>query len=151
MTGVELIAKERKEQIEKHGRTIEYDKKYNVSDQLRIAAMTLMFKGPIKRVCPTGWDKKVWKKMSEKSYEERLIIAGAFLAAELDRLEYKKSESLIGMHHETPEIKIGDVSIRQMSSTDPSAGIWIDIKGEGGQFRGKEFEEALTDLFHQFF
>lgn len=35
---------------------------------------------------PTGWDKSIWAKMCSKSYKERLIMAGALIAAELDRL-----------------------------------------------------------------
>jgi len=35
---------------------------------------------------PNGWDVDIYKKMRNKSYKERLIIAGALIAAELDRL-----------------------------------------------------------------
>ena len=35
---------------------------------------------------PSDWDDTISLKMCSKSYKERLIIAGALIAAELDRL-----------------------------------------------------------------
>lgn len=90
-SGIELIAQERKEQIEKHGRTIELDIAINMGYQLPVAAARL-----IKQVniCPARWDPKIWGKMIEKPYRERLIVAGALLAAEIDRLSrYGKDEN----------------------------------------------------------
>ena len=88
-TGIELIAEERQEQIEKHGRTIELDIKFNSQCQLAFAA---------ERLCipeldlynyqePMNWDEDLWQKMCNKSYKDRLIIAGALIAAEIDRLQ----------------------------------------------------------------
>lgn len=56
-TGIDLIKKEREEQILK-----------------RLSVM------------PSDWDDTISLKMCSKSYKERLIIAGALIAAELDRL-----------------------------------------------------------------
>jgi hypothetical protein len=87
-TGIELIAQERKEQIEKHGRTVELDVKNNEDGQLPEAAQHLMDES----ICqcnnckPADWDATIWKKMTGKPYKERLIIAGALIAAEIDRL-----------------------------------------------------------------
>ena len=39
---------------------------------------------------PNGWDQEIWEKMIRKPHQERLIIAGALIAAELDRLNYSK-------------------------------------------------------------
>jgi len=87
-TGIELIKKEREEQILKHGRTTELDIEYNSSCQLAFA---------VERLCvpeldipnytaPMNWDEQIWDKMISKPYKQRLIIAGALIAAELDRL-----------------------------------------------------------------
>jgi hypothetical protein len=90
-TGIELIAKERQEQISKHGFTIDFDKRENYCEQLSEAACKLLPPGlghddEIPRR-PDGWNKKLWIKMCEKTYNERLIIAGALIAAEIDRLQ----------------------------------------------------------------
>ncbi len=91
-TGIELIAQERKEQIEKHGRTIEKDVIENIHYQLSEAAGLLTalemddFIGDEESTCPIGWSEVIWSRMYNKPYKERLIIAGAFIAAELDRL-----------------------------------------------------------------
>lgn len=89
-TGIELIAKERQEQLEKHGRTIGKDVSLNNSYQLAIAAQKLLDDpGEISAgtTNPKGWDNNIWCKMAFKEYKERLIIAGALIAAELDRLQ----------------------------------------------------------------
>lgn len=90
-TGIELIAKERLEQVLKHNQTIEVDVKENGSYQLAIAA-SKMLAYPAEchdyQLPPVGWDINRYRKMREKSYKDRLIIAGALLAAELDRLIY---------------------------------------------------------------
>jgi hypothetical protein len=87
-TGVELIAEERREQIKKHRRTILNDVKTNNRRQLRVAAMRLLH--PDCRFYlntpPNGWDVKIWNKMVRKPIAQRLIIAGALIAAEWDRL-----------------------------------------------------------------
>ena len=90
MTGIEMIAKERQEQIEKHNRSIENDVKENGSYQLAIGASKLLAY-PAEchdyQLPPNGWNVDIYKKMRDKPYKERLIIAGALIAAELDRLE----------------------------------------------------------------
>lgn len=88
-TGIELIAQERQEQIEKHGRTIAKDAKQNKKKQLCFAAISIAH--PMAHVinyeAPHNWDQSIFMKMKNKSYKERLIIAGALIAAELDRLQ----------------------------------------------------------------
>lgn len=90
-TGIELIAKEREEQINKHGRTVESDSHINKEKQLSWVASTLI--SPLKigarekfASMPIDWDEMTLLKMCLKGYKERLIIAGALIAAELDRL-----------------------------------------------------------------
>lgn len=93
-TGIELIAIERQEQIEKHGRSIEYDQANNTNAELSFAAALLTCPRPFTHGCqeendygcPKGWDKELWFKMITKSYFDRLIIAGALIAAEIDRI-----------------------------------------------------------------
>ena len=92
MTGIELIAKERKEQLEKHGISVKNDAQfnsmmeYNGLPALSLAAIRLL-DDSIQRV-PAHWDKKRLEKMESKPYKERLIIAGALLAAEIDRVQF---------------------------------------------------------------
>lgn len=100
--GVELIAKERQKQIDKHGFTAEhhvahpewYDIKQYAGDfnQLQDAAMKLLHvdvrgikKGEIPE--PINWDKEWYLNLCDRPQKERLIIAGALIAAELDRLD----------------------------------------------------------------
>jgi len=89
--GVELIAIERKKQIEKHGFTAEHHAKHPEwydEFQLTDAASTLSMR-IIKSCCvPLNWDAEWFKKLCLRTYEERLIIAGALLASEWDRLDY---------------------------------------------------------------
>jgi hypothetical protein len=89
-SGIQLITKERKEQIKKHNRSVEEDVLLNTRLQLPMGAVALIekdwtFNGD-KRT-PEGWDFKIWNKMHNKSYKERLIIAGALIAAEIDRIQ----------------------------------------------------------------
>ena len=90
ITGIELIAQERLEQQTKHNRSIADDCIYNTQGQLSVAAGILAQKNipdSIKEtLVPKGWDGPIWDKMINKSYKERLIIAGALIAAEIDRL-----------------------------------------------------------------
>jgi hypothetical protein len=88
-TGAELIAIEREEQIYIHGRTIEYDVENNEFSQLSYAAECLITDDPHNEIgAPHGWSSQLWTRMKNKSYKERLIIAGALIAAEIDRLNY---------------------------------------------------------------
>jgi hypothetical protein len=85
-TGIELIAIERKEQIKKHGRSVKDDKLFNKKLQLRRAASVLLQPNAIFYSPPVGWDKELWNKMIKKRIKQRLIIAGALIAAEIDRI-----------------------------------------------------------------
>ena len=90
-TGIELIAKERQEQIEKHGRTIYLDVRFNYNKQLSMGAYMLLSVDYEEVIdpesFPDGWDHETCKHMISKNYKERLIIAGALIAAELDRIQ----------------------------------------------------------------
>lgn len=88
MTGIELIAQERLEQKTKHGRTLQRDCNENKDLQLSQAAEALI-EGDLSWM-PDSWEEAICARMIGKSYRERLIIAGALIAAELDRLNCKE-------------------------------------------------------------
>jgi len=98
MTGIELIAKERQEQIEKHGISVEHDVRFNRAHQLGNAAAVLATEqGQFtarKRLgmMPLDWDDAQALKMCKKNHKERLIIAGALIAAELDRISAEEEK-----------------------------------------------------------
>jgi hypothetical protein len=95
MTGIQLITKERKEQIKKHGITVQQDKEDNTQHQLNLAAIMLtcppevldqrLKNDILEELEDMGWDTELILKMLNKPYEKRLIIAGALIAAEIDR------------------------------------------------------------------
>ncbi len=92
-TGIELIAQERKEQIEKHGFDIEKDAEFYQKNELVDAALYAMTFD--RERYPESWsfwfhDKMRSKeeRMSEHDFHiERLKIAGALIAAEIDRIQ----------------------------------------------------------------
>lgn len=99
-TGIELIAAERQEQMEKHKRIIARDIKENGNFQLSVAAAILCIVDldpeDYEELCPFGWDIDIFTHMCSKPYEERLIIAGALIAAEIDRINFSMvNESIL--------------------------------------------------------
>jgi hypothetical protein len=95
-TGIELIAQERKEQIEKHGRTLDKDIDLNGNYELAWAADILcvtpdqdieLVADLVVQTRLREWDQDLLQRMLSKPYKERLIIAGALIAAEIDRIQ----------------------------------------------------------------
>lgn len=86
--GIMRMLTERIEHSQKHGRTIETDRLQNADGQLGIAAKSLLFEGKTYPPAPPGWDSDYWTRLISKPHSERLIYAGAFLAAEYDRLYF---------------------------------------------------------------
>ena len=89
-TGIEEITEERQEQIEKHGRSIQMDVKLNAKEQLGYAASLIATPdgtGCMNVDAPEGWNEDGFGYMMEKPYKARLIIAGALIAAEIDRIK----------------------------------------------------------------
>ena len=90
-TGLELIAEERQEQIEKHGFDVKHDKELYEADEL-VDAAVFAITGDY-NFYPKTWGDWWANKMIAKtnatphSKIERLRIAGALLAAEIDRLQ----------------------------------------------------------------
>lgn len=85
MTGIELIAKEREEQIKKHGYDENHDEEHKDGQIIEavIAVLDINCMG-----FPYGWE-DFNEKVTMKPYKEKLIIAGALIAAEIDRLQNK--------------------------------------------------------------
>lgn len=98
-TGIELIAEERQEQIEKHGRTVQSDVEHNEEGQLLGAIMMIasniafasagleMPKEAFEDLRPKGWGREVCWKILDKPIIGQLQVLGAFAAAEIDRLQ----------------------------------------------------------------
>lgn len=90
-TGIELIAAERQEQIEKHGWTLEHDAGYR-NDQLSQAAFycfDLAGYNPMnihkKHSWPDGWDDYFEEKIKAKTKIQQIVVGAAFLIADNDR------------------------------------------------------------------
>jgi hypothetical protein len=82
LSGVGRIATERRRQIEREGYSAEHDDQYRRRELAQAAACYLTQSGQ----WPIGWNPD-FDKRYQHSYERRLEIAGAFIAAELDRFE----------------------------------------------------------------
>jgi hypothetical protein len=97
MNGIQQISQERKDQLEKCGIKLHHDVDYNAEGQLAKAASILCIDYPMQCLTkedveedyrPEGWNEQRWINMINKPYVERLAIAGALLAAEIDRINY---------------------------------------------------------------
>lgn len=89
MTGIELIAAERKRQVKEEGFTAEHDSDHETVDLVAAAycyTEEAMY-GPRGNPRPRygwPWDDKSWK---PKDRKRNLVRAGALIAAALDRLQ----------------------------------------------------------------
>lgn len=91
--GIELIKKERLEQIEKHGFDQNHDRD-NDCEELQYAALYLLvISDPnhspqvANSFFPDYWDQEWKAKFKKKGTIEKLVIAGALIAAEIDRIQ----------------------------------------------------------------
>lgn len=82
-TGIELIAEERQEQIEKHGWDLRNDSDYKDEELLKAALFCIDQK---RFEWPFGWIVNFRSKIIRKSRVDQLKVAGALIAAEIDRL-----------------------------------------------------------------
>lgn len=116
MTGAELIAEERREQIEKHGFSIIEDAEYYKSQELIAAALfcidgvTMPGSGLMTyKRWPESWGQKFKDKIIKKDRIGQLKVAGAFIAAEIDRLKslapdtFREDSEEAESTHENPE------------------------------------------------
>lgn len=88
-TGIDYIAAERKRQQEVEGWTPEHDRQHE-EGELAIAAACYALEGTYCQALVDGedawpWDEK-WDKRKKHDVIRRLEIAGALIAAEIDRL-----------------------------------------------------------------
>lgn len=87
------MKKERQEQIVKHKRTLEHDRKVNTRGELVTAALWLVDRAEQINLgfydYPKNWNLVSRNKLLKKSSLEKVVIAGAFLMAEQDRIEAK--------------------------------------------------------------
>jgi len=88
-TGIELIAQERQEQIEKHGWSLDRDQDY-ADGQLKQAALYCL--APHIFGWPNGWIIRFKDKVDNKTKIEQLTVAGALIAAEIDRLQSEEGK-----------------------------------------------------------
>lgn len=94
-TGIELITEERKKQIDKHGFTAEHHVNHpEWYDRLQLEDAAINILHPFITATednmpetPENWDKEWFENLCKRNREERLIIAAALIAAELDRLQ----------------------------------------------------------------
>ena len=91
--GTQLIADERQKQIYKHGFTAEHHvnhPEWYENGQLQYASTALLsMDGKAESTLtetPLNWDSDWFNNLLERTPKERLIIAGALIVAELDRL-----------------------------------------------------------------
>lgn len=122
-TGVELIAEERQRQIAEEGWTENHDSK-QTDNSLSMAAA--LYAAPVnlygKRknwngedifIDPWPWKTKMddvvelnaWDKRSKHSRMRRLIIAGALIAAEIDRINRQPSAPQYPWHHTEDDLR----------------------------------------------
>jgi hypothetical protein len=83
-TGTELITEERKEQVEKHGWNLKNDSDYSNEELLKAALFCVDQK---RFEWPWFWQSKFRDKVLMKTRVEQLTEAGAFIAAEIDRIQ----------------------------------------------------------------
>ncbi|WP_119792060.1 hypothetical protein [Flavobacterium anhuiense] len=101
-TGIELITEERQKQIYKHGFTAEHhalnSEKWYDKDQLVKASIYLLepetSPEDLQNKIPFNWDKDWFINLNSREFKERLIIAGALIAAELDRLHFIEENNI---------------------------------------------------------
>lgn len=87
-TGFELICDERREQIEKHGWTLEHDKDHTNGELVQAALFCIeQSKWPKIEIAvwPEFWERDFEWKIRNKSEIGKLVVAGAFYLAETDR------------------------------------------------------------------
>ena len=83
--GIELITEERIEQIEKHGMNVDHDSQHGDCQLVEASQAILDYCN----CCswPDGWDQSMLEHINSKPRVEQLAIAGAFIAAEIDRVQ----------------------------------------------------------------
>lgn len=98
LNGVELIQQERQKQIDKHGFTgkhsVENPQWYEKNQLIHASQLLLNLDNedlvrPMTlegHFYPENWNKEWFLRLMNKPYKKRLVIAGALIASEIDRL-----------------------------------------------------------------
>lgn len=86
-TGIELIIEERKDQIEKHGFSVDNDTYYSKGELIQAA---LFCANPEFFSWPNQWDEHFKDKILNKDRIGQLKCGGAFFAAEIDRIRHEE-------------------------------------------------------------
>lgn len=84
-SGVYLIARERKEQIQKHFYDLAHDRRHNGNGELLQAAEAIV-KGQLS-LFPSNWRSAYAQKVLQKSAKERYVIAATLIAAHVDLMK----------------------------------------------------------------
>lgn len=87
--GLNEIISKRTRQLLVHNISIENDMQFNPDGQLQLAAAYLLT-GCIE-FYPKTWDRLLEDKFVKNTFRDNLILAGSFIAAELDRLHVQKT------------------------------------------------------------
>lgn len=83
-TGLEMVVRERIEMIEKHGKTVDFDIRYNSNGELKQGAIACLSK---QADFPTHWNQANCRHIRDNKIEiDRLAVAAAFCVAEIDRI-----------------------------------------------------------------
>lgn len=90
MTGVQLIENERLEHKLKHGKSVKHDFEAYKDKELVQAAIGLLLGNPL--FMPESWSEEQCGNMLNKSYVDRLVIAGSLIAAQIDVENYKEND-----------------------------------------------------------
>lgn len=92
-TGIELIAEERQEQIKKHGWNKKHDAAHVHGELCKVAAILAVVGTDAKVVSPDEWEsgENIWglEEKLKNNPIHRLKVAGALIAAEIDRINQK--------------------------------------------------------------
>ena len=89
-TGIELIAEERREQIEKHGWSKDHDQFEHSEGQIILAAeyaLNPLQDNELIQYGYGGWENFEESIRGKQNIIERLKVAGALIAAEIDRIQ----------------------------------------------------------------
>lgn len=99
MSGIQRIAEERKRQLNEKGWSFEHDRGH-IHGELATAAAVLALDDSASHVIDEDGEQlfDVWgmvaKHAGAGNYSRRLEIAGALIAAEIDRMEYLEGQQL---------------------------------------------------------
>lgn len=80
-TGIQLIAEERNEQLEKHKYTTDWDSEHTKNELLDFAVSLIELD-----VNKYPWNPTLFVHLKRKGRIEQLAIVGALIAAEIDRI-----------------------------------------------------------------